>query len=213
MPMRLRLLSLTLLSALGLALPLTSTAGIKCWTNSDGVRECGNAIPPEYAQKKNETINERGMVVDVQQRAKTKAELAEERKRKEAEAQRQAEEKRRREEQAAYDRVLLATFTSVQDITTARDRKLASIEGMMELTQATMENLEKKLADYQKRAAHIERGGSTVPDELTRDMQNIKQQIAAKQQYLASKKEEEQALREKYAGDIERFKELQRRRR
>ena len=25
-------------------------ANIKCWTNEDGVRECGNKIPPEYSQ-------------------------------------------------------------------------------------------------------------------------------------------------------------------
>jgi hypothetical protein len=209
MPMRMRLFSITLLSVLGIALPLTANAAFKCWTNSDGVRECGNAIPPEYAQKGSETLNDQGMVVDKQRRAKTKAELAEERRRKEAEAKRQAEEKRRREEQAAYDRVLLATFTSVEDIVTARDRKLASIKGMMELSQATAENLQKKLAEYQKRAANIERRGASVPDDLLQDMENIKQQIAHKEDYLASKKEEAEALREKYARDIARFKELQ----
>lgn len=212
MPMR-RLFSLILLSVLGLALPLTTNAAFKCWTNSDGVRECGNAIPPEYSQKGSETLNDQGMVIDTQRRAKTKEELAEERRRKEAEAKRQAEEKRQREAQAAYDRVLLATFTSVQDIATARDRKLASIQGMMDLSRATTQSLEKKLAEYQTRAANIERRGASVPEDLLQDIEDIKQQIAHKKEYLASKKDEAQALREKYAQDMARFKELQARRR
>ena len=37
-----------------LALPPMAGAGIKCWTNNDGVRECGNAVPPEYAQQGHE---------------------------------------------------------------------------------------------------------------------------------------------------------------
>ena len=40
------------LAALAVALlPLPASAGIKCWTNDDGVRECGNTVPPKYAQK------------------------------------------------------------------------------------------------------------------------------------------------------------------
>jgi hypothetical protein len=29
---------------------LTADAAIKCWTNKEGVKECGDTVPPEYAQ-------------------------------------------------------------------------------------------------------------------------------------------------------------------
>ncbi len=36
----------------------TAQAGkIKCWTNSDGVRECGNIVPQEYTQGGHDEID------------------------------------------------------------------------------------------------------------------------------------------------------------
>ncbi|MGW8227457.1 MAG: hypothetical protein ACWGOW_01080, partial [Gammaproteobacteria bacterium] len=59
--------------------PTATMAGsIKCWTNKDGVRECGAVVPPEYSQQRVEVMNERGIVVDVKEAAKTKEQLAEE---------------------------------------------------------------------------------------------------------------------------------------
>ena len=66
----------TTLSLLALLLPFHAHA-FKCWTNNEGVRECGNVVPPEYAQQKTRTINERGITTEVKERAKTKEELAE----------------------------------------------------------------------------------------------------------------------------------------
>ena len=51
-------------------------AGIKCWTNKEGYKECGNAVPPEYAQQGHTELNKQGLVVDQQERAKTPEELA-----------------------------------------------------------------------------------------------------------------------------------------
>ena len=36
-------------------------AAIKCWTNKDGVRECGNVVPPEYSQESHTTISLRNL--------------------------------------------------------------------------------------------------------------------------------------------------------
>ena len=44
-----------------LVLPSQAHGRIKCWTNSEGVRECGNTIPPEYAQKSHEEVSEQGV--------------------------------------------------------------------------------------------------------------------------------------------------------
>ena len=60
-----------------LAATTVSAASIKCWTNEEGVRACGTVVPPEYAQQEHEEINKQGIVVNVQERAKTEAEIAE----------------------------------------------------------------------------------------------------------------------------------------
>jgi len=183
-------------------------AGIKCWTNDEGVRECGNAIPPEYVEKRSETLNERGMTVDVQERAKTEEELAAERRREEEQARREAEAEAQRREQARRDRVLLATFTSVRDIRDSRDRKVSAIDATIELNKRSLENLREKLKKLEQRAAGLERKGKPVPEALQGDMARLRQQIADKEAFLENKRREKQALKDKYAADIRRFREL-----
>lgn len=211
---RTRILCHLLLLAGCLALPTTFAATkpgggtIKCWTNKDGVRECGNTVPPEYIQQEVDTLNKRGVTIDVKERAKTKDELEQERAAREAEEKRLAEEKRRREEQAAYDQMLLATFTSEQDLLEARDRKLAAIDASIEITGITIGTLEQKLTELRKRAAGLERGGSAVPADLKEDMVSIEKQIGEKRKYIEYQQQEKQEMNEKYAADLQRYREL-----
>lgn len=202
--------SLYLVAALatGLLLPLSGQAAFKCWTNSEGVRECGNAIPPEYAQQKTETMNERGMTVEVQERAKTKDELEAERRAAEEEAKRQAEEKARQKEQAAYDRVLLSTFLSEEEIIDSRDRKVGAIDASIEISRITIDKLEGDLTRERKRAANFERKGKQIPENVQNSIDALERQIEDKNSYIESKEEEKQALMDKYARDLERFREL-----
>ena len=190
------------------ALPAPGNAGIKCWTNDQGVRECGNAIPPEYVDQRNETLNDRGMTVDVQERAKTEEELEAERRREAEAARRRAEAEARRQEQARRDRVLLSTFTSVEDIKDSRERKAAAIDATIELNRRTIASLEEKLTGYEQRAARLERKGQQVPDGLIQDMARLRQQIENKRGFVESKQAEKEALLEKYAADIRRYREL-----
>lgn len=201
-----RISSILLAGAIGLAGP--AHADFKCWTNKEGVRECGNTIPPEYSQQKTEVVNERGMTVEVNERAKTKEELAAEARAARLEKKQLAKERRRREEQQRRDRVLLATFATEEDITMARDRQLASIDGTIELTRVAIGKLEEKLADYRKRAAALESRGKETPEDLQQDIDTVQSQIANKEAYVSNKKAEKLALREKYDADLEHFRKL-----
>ena len=46
-------------------------ANIKCWTNEDGVRECGNKIPPEYSQGASVKISRGGVIIGEEEAAKS----------------------------------------------------------------------------------------------------------------------------------------------
>lgn len=203
-----RLPALLLFIAGVLALPLSAQAAFKCWTNKDGVRECGNAVPPEYAQKQSETINERGITVDVQERAKTREELEQAKKQEEEEKRLQQEEEKRRKQQETYDRVLLSTFLSEQEILESRDRKIASIDASIELTHITIDKLTKDLERERKRAANLERKGKSIPENMQKSIDSLQRQIADKQSYIQAKEQEKDDLKQKYAKDMERFREL-----
>jgi hypothetical protein len=179
-------------------------SGIKCWINSDGVRECGNNIPPEYAQQGHEELSSHAVVTDVKERAKTEEELAEEARLAEI-REKEAEEARR---QAMADRVLLDTFSSEADLIIARDGKLASLDAQMQLTQSHIEKLEANLDRLVQRAADIERRGNTPSDKLIHDIESVRQQIEDNKQFIAAKEEEQVRVRQEFAADITRFNEL-----
>lgn len=194
--------------ALSLALPGSAFAAIKCWTNKDGVRECGNVVPPEYAQQETRTVNPRGITVEVRERAKTAEELEQERAAKEEEERRVAEEQKRRQEQAAYDRMLLSTFTTEQELLASRDRATGAIDATIEITNATITSLNRKMDELKRRAAGLERAGNPIPADLKDDMASLEKQIDDKKDYIESKKQEKEQLLLKYENDARRFREL-----
>lgn len=201
-----RTLVLTL-SLMTLALPHQAMA-FKCWINKSGIQECGDTVPPEYAQQQIRTVNERGITTGTTERARTKEELAEERRTREEEQRLMELEKARNEQQAAYDRVLIMTFTSEREIIASRDRKLTALQGTIEITGVTITTLKAKLSSKQRRAANMERSGRKLPDELLAEMANLNRQIAEKKAYIVTRRREQKELRAKYDIDLKRYREI-----
>lgn len=201
--------SLLALSLIGpLLLSSSAYAKIVCWTNSDNIRECGNAVPPEYAQKKTETLNERGMTTEVKERARTTEEIAAE-KASVAEEQRLTDEKAQREEaQQNYDRVLLSSYLSEEDIIRSRERQTTAINASIEVTNITIDKLKEKLTAEKKKAANYERAGKTLPERTQQDISSLQKQIDGKNRFIETKKAEKQKLHEKFQAEIIRFRQL-----
>jgi hypothetical protein len=184
----------------------SAEAVIKCWTNDEGVRECGDRVPPEYAQQGHQELSKQGMVIEEQKAVKTTEELEE--------AARQAalleEVKRRQEAQARADRVLLATFSTVKDIEVVRDERLVAIEASIKLAQKRTETIHQDLDKRIQAAAAAERAGKTPNEALLKDIESLRRQIKNNNDYIDEKKTEQEATRQEYAANIERFKELRR---
>lgn len=198
-----------LLLALGLWLAGTASAGgIKCWTNKDGVRECGNVVPPEYAQGGHEALGRHGIVVDETGRAPTEEEIEEQRRLEALEAERQAEEQRLAQEQAARDRVLLDTFSSEDDIAMARDGRIATLDSQIRLTESRIEKLQENLDAIISTAAEQERSGREPPPELQQDIESVRAQIKKNEDFIAEKRREQEQIRIRFDADVVRFREL-----
>ncbi|WP_303901579.1 hypothetical protein [Thiohalomonas denitrificans] len=205
--------SLTLL-AVGLLLAVVQpAAAIECWTNSDGFRECGNTVPPEYAQGRVNTLNNRGLTVEVKERARTREELSEERQRNAEEERLRASEEVRRKTQENHDRVLLSTFTTEEELMASGERKASAIEATIEVTERSIDSIRKSLQKHEERATRLGQADRPVPDDLQKDIASLKRQIVDKQVYVNSKKEEKTALKKQNREDLERFRYLKSRRR
>lgn len=187
---------------------LAGATRIKCWTNAEGTRECGDVVPPEHAQKSRQELNERGIVVERINRAKTAEEIQRERERQAKLAAERAEKKRQQQAQAARDRILLATFTSEQDLVLARDGKLEAIEAQIRHTERRLEKLEKSIQALQGRAADFERRGKPVPDWIREDISTAERQILENRDFIRRSQAEQAQVRARFEKDIERFQTL-----
>jgi hypothetical protein len=182
--------------------PAALAATIKCWTNKEEVRECGNVVPPEYAQQEHTEISAQGLTVGTQKRAKTAEELAQER------LEREQEERERAlaEEQARRDRVLLATFTTEEDLYLSHKGKLAAIDNRIAHTEQVVKKLGEMLEELVQEAANKERSGTKVSDKTLNSMRQVKQRIADNKQFIAQREEEKTEISVQLEKELARFR-------
>ena len=199
-----RLVPATLVATLlAVAIP-DATAAIKCWTNHEGVRECGNVVPPEFAQQGHETLSKHGITVDTAEAAKTAEELAAEQAA--AEAARQARLEAQR--QAQSDQVLLDTFASIDDLELTRDGQIAHLDSQIKLVESHIEKLQANLDQLVESAAERERLGEKPGEDLLENIDNVRRQIVDNTSFIDTKRREQDDIRRRFAVDIERFRTL-----
>ncbi|WP_205342929.1 DUF4124 domain-containing protein [Denitrificimonas caeni] len=150
-------------------------------------------VPPELIGNGYDVLSERGRVVRVVPRAPTPDEYR----------KIQAEK-----EQAKADRHLLMLYTRVEDVDRARARKVADIDGQINIARGNLLSVNSLRVDLQGQAASQERAGREVSasllkqiEEVSVDQQRLQQQIS---RYLQSKKDIDSA----FARDKARVKEL-----
>jgi hypothetical protein len=196
------------LLAIVLAVAANANAGIKCWTNKEGVKECGNTVPPEYAQQAHDEKSSTGMTIKHTGRSKTPEEIANERSIKEAEDKKQAEAKAIADKQAAKDKVLLATFSSEDDLALARDGQIANVNSQVKLAESRISKLQKALDQLITKAADRERRSQKIPPEITKEIGNLREQIKDQKNFIVAKGAEAKTINAKFDADVTRFREL-----
>lgn len=179
-------------------------AKIKCWKNNEGVTECGNVVPPEYAQKGHEEKSKQGLTVTTQERAKTPEELEQERLEQE-EKKRQAELEA---EQARKDEILLATFSSEEDLKLAHEGKVNALDTRIKHTKASIAKLEESLRELMQEAAKQERGGNKVSDATRKDIRRVKAQIKENEGFVEEREKEKIELNAQFEKELARFRRL-----
>lgn len=182
----------------------SAQAGIKCWTNSDSIRECGNSIPPEYSQQGHKHLSSHGVTIKSTQRAKTKAELDE--------AARLAiierEKQRLIQQQKEADQLLLDTFASADDIILAREGKLSALKSEILLRKSVIDKLKANLDHILVTAADMERRGERPTEKILKDIRTVRTQIAENKRHILTKKQEQEDVKLRYADDLNRYNKL-----
>ena len=203
-------ISFTAAVAMLLSLAVAAAGGgkIVCWQNSEGVRECGNAVPPEYAQQGVERKSRMGITVGKTDRAKTPEELAAERAERERTEREEATRQREMAAEARRDLVLLRTFTTEEDLMLTRDGKMAALDSRIKHSEQVMIKLEENRADMEGEAASLERGGNKVPKDLRLKIDDISAQIAETRTEIEQRKKERVSVQQQFDEDLARYRAL-----
>ena len=108
-------------------------------------------VPPEYAGKGYDVLNEQGRVIHKVAPALPAAEL---------------DRRERERQQALADGQLRKLYSSVEDIDRAKARKLAELDGLMQIKKANLEATRQLQSQLMQQAAVQQRNGQALPADL-----------------------------------------------
>ena len=174
------------------------------WVDKNGETQYGDQVPVEDSQHGRELVNEGGQVVEKIEPARTPKEQ-----KKFDEEQRVANLQRQKIlDQEAYDRVLLATFNSVEEIENVRDERVNLIDQSIKLSQSRLRKQEKELTKLNdSRTRFIDRD-MQPPEWISKNENKVLKRIDAIEAYVRERTLEKAKLKKQFDKDIKRYKEL-----
>jgi hypothetical protein len=172
------------------------------WVDENGKTFLSDQVPPEQVQHRREELSEKGRVVQVTEKAKTKEQLELDRR---LEALRKAQEAIIAK-QKVNDKVLLSAFRSLDDMQEALKKKMYAQDSQIMLLQNNKTRAEMELENLLKRAASHERSGEKIPAALTKDIDKAKAQIKAVVDEIAKQEDKKRHVKAAFEADIERYK-------
>ena len=191
-----------------LLVPLDTSAQTKqrpvySWYDDEGIKQYGDSIPPEYADKPKDVLNDQGIVVDELEGRKTEEQLAAE-----AAAEALAVNK---ELQFRADQALLNTYISVAEIEMQRDRRVELFQAQARVTELYLRNLQRRLNELKTEAGRYKPYSSDpaakpIDPSLVEDIGETENSIGRHNENLTKFRDEEQRIKDRFQGDIERFK-------
>ena len=172
------------------------------WLDEDGQMHFGDKIPQKYLVKEHDELNEHGVKTKHREAAKTAEEKAEERHLEQERKKAALAEKKQKQ----LDRVLLDTYTSEQDLIVARDSRLNALATQIQLSEAFISDLNKKIESLEKQVADIKAASREVPIDLHNRLDSEKQQVAAQTEVMKNHKKRSEKISAQFNGYIERFR-------
>lgn len=190
-----------LAAALILAVGMAQATTLYRWVDGNGRVHYSDTPPMTYQQSGGAEMSKQGNII---RRTQSQAE-------RQAEAERLAERKRierEQQKQAQLDRALTSTYTTEAEIDLARDRALEHHKLAITGAQTRARAVEANLAELRERMASLEKSGrpvgANIKDQLaqaTKESEDLKRGIQSNEEAMEN-------VREKYAADKARFREL-----
>jgi chromosome segregation ATPase len=188
------------LAALGLLVATSAQAGMYRYKDENGQTVISNTIPQEATKRGYEILGNNGRVVERVAPAPTAEEIAA----REAEKERQRQAELQRQE----DQKLLQRYSHPNQAVRAMHRKIAEMEGIIQLKRGNISVIASQLDSEQGRAADMERSGREVPEASLEKIRRLESQINDIEREIAGQREQIQAMKDEFMADIERLEDI-----
>lgn len=188
-----------------IAVAFSSTAEAKLykWVDDKGVTHYGEVIPPEYTNKSNVLLSDKGRLIKKNEEINNKDQRANE----EDEAKKRIDNEAKLE-QSRKDKALQNTFSSEKEIDLARDRNLHQVESLISSIQSMQKTARESLKNYQQEAEERKRAGRKLHASLQADITESENKLAKLQLDLVKAQEKAASVKASYEADKMRFREL-----
>ena len=174
------------------------------WVDENGDTQFGDKVPAKDSQLGHDILNKQGVVVDTIDPPKTEQELREI-----AKQERLAEQKRREaEKQAARDKALLKSFTSIDELINAHNERMTLIDQSIFVSKGRIRKQQVELTKLEKRRQGFIRQGLEVPSWLEENEFLVLEKIAIIEEYIRTRQQEKVTLEKGFQKDYNRYKEI-----
>lgn len=167
------------------------------YTTNDGHKVVSQTIPPQYIRNGYELLTLSGEIIKVVAPAPP-----------EADAERVANERKAAKERARMDVELRRTYSSVQDIESAKARNLLELQNTVNILQANLSSVKLQLKAQEAHAASIERSGKTLTSEVLKNITTLRTEEKDLNVQIKQREAEYQSSADKYEQDKLRFIEI-----
>lgn len=154
-----------------------------------------SSVPPEYVKYGYEVVTLSGEVLEVIEPAPTPEE-----------AEKLAAQRQRQAQLAEWDEYLLKRYSSVDDIESAKERKLRDFDASLSILRGNANNIRTQIEQAQSRAAGMERAGRKIPDSTLNSLRALELELNDTEQQLELREADKAEIAKKYDEDIERFR-------
>lgn len=187
-----------------MATTMASAQTVYRWVDDNGEVHYGHAIPPEQARRGYEILGRDGIVRERIEPALTPEQRAE----RQEQRRLQEEEAARQRTQESRDRMLLTTHTSEQSIISSMEMELITINSQRASIRTALNQVEHRFERLLESAAEHSEGGRSIPVSLQNSLEEVRAELRRLRVDLAALDDREELVRERYQGDLQRFREL-----
>ncbi len=179
------------------------------YVDEDGNIRYSDRLTVEQSKQRHQTLTPDGRVIETKEKPLSDAERAEIEQQKERERIEAEKQARIKAEKEHYDRVLMMTFNSEDEILEAQQERIDVIDSVIQLLNKNIKIEQDKLQELEQRAqTQFISKDKAVPGGLAQNIEYFHEKILNKQKQLELKIEEKSRIKQQYAKDLLRYREL-----